>query len=379
MSHLSQFKHSQGSLLRRDYSVVGLVGLVGWCGLLFVTASGPADAETSFSAEGYVESRVLGLDTNEVVFLFRIGFEIDVDGCRWAVKSRTLPDDGHSMEMSFDGTNTYSTILGAAGGSTNSVIPGIAAQVKRENVPFISALRADCVWLALASNCYLDHESPGRFSPAWISMNRTKSSLLGERFGVSVRRYEAEPRLPESLECMADGFTYGSTAGGGRKSLPPPFDQGFVCLKYEVLETTNVTGLVLPLKAIVRYFKPLNGGATREAVRENMKVAINVESVRMPTPRTVWSPVLASQARIEDFRLITAARPDEIKIYDAPGPNWPAVESIIVSRAPIKPLSQGTDHDAGRAKWVRWFVIGGMLLLSVLFGRTLFRSRPPSR
>jgi len=330
-------------------------------------------ASASFSLRGHLTSQVYGNDTNTVVFSAPIAFAVDVDGCRWAISTKLIPDDGLGTLMTFDGKNVYalaSTIVGPK--TTRS--PSAAGLVKREDVPFPCETRADCVWLALASHCYLDREQPGLLSPAWLAIGRTESSLAGDRFRAKIVRLGGKPGLPLKIECWSDGYV----ADGRQKfRSPEPFQDGSLCLLYQTHSTTNLGDLQIPRSSTVSFLRPRAGTKDPNDCRKIIDVEIIVEDATTPSIRSNWQPALESLTLVEDFRLVDSALNDGSRIYTISDGAWLSESDPRVRTAPRK--SGGIPVEGPRKTIVRWYVIGGFVATTLVFAAFVFRSRQSAR
>jgi hypothetical protein len=299
---------------------------------------------SSFHAKGKVQFQFFQDNTNTVLARGARTFEVDVEGQRWAITARAVPDDGHPDEMTCDGLYTYATITGLATSRNPPSFPNISAQIKKDAVPFSSAGHAvECVWLSFASAGYLNSEKKGLFSPAWLEVNRTESALLGDRFHTEVVRLQNQPRLPKSIDCRANGFIWGAS-GLDKHALAPPFNAGYPCFTFRVNSVTNVAGMRIPTASALDVFYPHPGGTNAEDVVLGLHVELTAEQVEPATKRAEWQPPLGTRTQIKDFRFVKRSSDSRPVTYDVDGDRWPRESAPIVIAA--------RQHQ-GRSAWWR--------------------------
>jgi hypothetical protein len=332
------------------------------------------EVNRSFSVDGNVLYKLFGQTTNEVVFSSTNEFRAEVAGCKWAITSKSIPDNGHAEETMCDGIYTYNTILALSSPGNSASYPSTSGAVKKDVLPFNSGKRMECVWLALASGCYLDTEKPGMFSPAWLDVDHTQPSLRGERFPAQIRRMSGAPQLPMSIDCQNDGFMY--DRGGEKKfALRPPFAQGFLCFRYSVQEVTNFDDLELPAHSTFEFFQPRANAKVKTDLRETMRVELRLREVRTLVARTNWRPLLDGNTRIKDFRFVTERANAGMVTYEVSGPSWPVENDPVVIEALRR---RAKKSDPGLVVFPRQYIILAMVLVSMASMALIFyRSRQP--
>ncbi len=297
------------------------------------------------------------------------------------VEAHTVPENGHPDVTTCDGVFTYATITGLTTSRNLPNYPSIAGSIKKDMVPFNSGTRADCVWLALASGCYLGAEKPGLLSPAWLEVNRTESSLLGDRFRAQIARLPGEPRLPQSINCWANGFGYGRD-GRDKIALPPPLDKGYLCLKYRANATTNLAGLQIPVASTISFLRPRLRARDMTDIEEDIHVELSVEEASSPSTRSAWRPVLGARTRIKDFRFVTAKGLSGSLFYETSAGPWPNESDPVVRAALVEARDRAAiaSRGRGKAQIIRLFVLGAMALTTlIIFLAQHIRSRQPAR
>jgi hypothetical protein len=348
---------------------------------LCVAAAGTESRGVSFNAKGKVRYQFFGDNTNTVLFSGIQNFEADVEGSRWAVKAHAVPEDGHPIEMMCDGMYTYATTTGLTTSRNSPLWPSTAGSIKKDTVPFDSPGHGvACVWLTLASNSYLDAERAGLFSPAWIEINRTESALKGDRFRAQITRLPGKPKLPESIDCWSNGLRWGSS-GRDRSPLPRPFNEGYLCFQYRTQSATNFAPLQIPTVSTIDFFLPKPGGKEPADICQAVHVKVTVDEIKQPSERASWQPELTSRTRIQDFRFVSAKPQVGVVAYDTAMGTWPKESDRIVASA-LRYASDFTRIGRPENKthtFMRWLILGAMLLLTFVFLAYLVRPRQPAR
>ena len=71
---------------------------------------------------------------------------------------------------------------------------------------------------------------------------------------------------------------------------PAPYDNGFTEFEYRTLETTNVNGIVFPLRTLLKEFRPRPGGSSREDVYAWVTTELSVSRIVVSQDAVVARP-----------------------------------------------------------------------------------------
>jgi hypothetical protein len=128
----------------------------------------------------------------------------------------------------------------------------------------------------------LDNVRIRRFVSVPVQANPKNEGFFEAKYLMPVGRFLS------SLSVTNNGISF-STDG---KTYPyaPPFGAGFLEFQYELLATTNVGGLIVPLRAAVKRFSPLPGAVTVKDVYTRVLSSLTVTSVSASplTPLSEW-------------------------------------------------------------------------------------------
>lgn len=188
-------------------------------------------------------------------------FKVRVDGCRWliTVYSPNLSASG-GKRVGSDGVDTYITLIvepqdmsPGPDEDTNSLVwkqhlaraaAGRVAQqaeVLPGGLPPYDIGDSHWIWLAFASSCYL-HAHPSKRFP--LSFLMLSPYVKDDTAPVRWNWHGSDPNLIESFDWLDEGHV--NLGQGKRWNRPPPFDRGFTNLHYQVSETRNVGGFLVP-------------------------------------------------------------------------------------------------------------------------------------
>lgn len=183
-------------------------------------------------------------------------FTVVSDGCRWLIESSNQEEDFYNLKYS-DGELLYNVARipdKAFGRSESDRRPTNQYHVITEAnpVPFEDHSGISLVWLAYCSSCYLNTVYDDRLRPVWMLDDPT---LRDEGFTLraNVERYDLQ--LPHHITYINDGF-FRTLEHNSRVTFraPPPFDKGYTNAVYKALQTTNVSGIIIPTQfEFVRY------------------------------------------------------------------------------------------------------------------------------
>jgi hypothetical protein len=311
-----------------------IVGMMGWL-LKCLPAMAADNAIPPFVAEGRLVTEQFRPDTNlnhrtegSVAFHYSNGW--------WQVESRHRymhrPSEGPFVENSMkipDGTRSYTLFEG----STNrGMTMALACPI---SFPLSGRTAMLDTWLGLCPYPELpliDGQRMRRFIT--LPDYRPKIFNAPENEGVYAAKYlTPENAFLSELVVKNNGFSIdlnvlksSAEDEGEIRRYPPPFDNGFTELQYQVIETTNLHGLTFPLRAVCKRFYP--NWATKDPVDLYVSMQSELTVTRISFSEKDMANRLAAPAEM----VATDERPGARSSYLVSDDQWKPVSDPEIKR-----------------------------------------------
>jgi len=92
----------------------------------------------------------------------------------------------------------------------------------------------------------------------------------------------------------------GSTSDGNTSEYPAPYNNGWFCFSYKVLETTNCEGINFPLKAVLYRYSPLPNGKSPEDTYQEVIATISIQQIDIGGRNLTLVPVPATVVALDE-------------------------------------------------------------------------------
>jgi hypothetical protein len=116
--------------------------------------------------------------------------------------------------------------------------------------------------------------------------------------GFKANYLEPEERFLSMLTISNNGTTI--AADGKTYEFPEPYNNGFVCFSYKVLETTNCHGINFPLKAVLYQYAPLPNGKSPEDTYQATIATISIQRIDVGGRNLPLAPVPAKLVAFDE-------------------------------------------------------------------------------
>jgi len=268
-------------------------------------------------------------------------FDIIVQGNKWSITTYTNIGTARQeitvWQSTFDGINLYelpSLRMNPQAAGEPILVPirrlfpigrpdNHVARVAHGISPLANISMPEMVWLAFASNCYLDTVKTNRLKPFWN--NITPKIVLTDYTVPAVwTRMGEQPRLPSHIAFIKPEVSGVISLTNNTLVLTPSRSSyvGYTNAVYEATTTTNLpNGLRLPLAFTFTRFVGTNVLGT---------VSGNVTRIRAGSFRGTFAPDLAGKRVIEDLRFLGSNPPPTIGALLYPSDKWLPVTDPFV-------------------------------------------------
>jgi hypothetical protein len=369
-----------------------------WAAVLATLLAASAVAQ-DFHVEGVLEYGSVGED-NQVSPLARCAFEIDVNSCRWRIRSRPLPPAANSGDArlyteitnSFDGIYKLTVYDGGMlRQSSRAASPDDGKKVElvtntvsvvSGDVPFLDESFATVPWLAYASSCFFEPNQNKRVKK-FLTMNRQLFDNKDVTVAAETHFTTTAPRLPDHIRFMNEGFAWVLQPDGtvSKKPLPAPFGEGFEEANYTVEQFTTISNYTLPKAFTINYFATKKGAVSRDDRRLVSVIHGEVTAVA-PSPlnsasnsegRVAMVPQPSGDSGgtlyVADRRVGSPTHP---VTYFTTGPVYQIGDPRLKAQERIAALRWRQPAPAGNH---RFFVFGIMAATTIFLGCWLWRVR----
>jgi hypothetical protein len=298
--------------------VIG-VGVLLTMGVVAVSDSeskSPGKGVVVFTAAGFVSSEFhkQPFDTNNVItsdgkvlFLYSNSvWQIQFVYQHFYEPPLNIP--GHP-ELSNPGTPVGETIdVKRIPDGTREIItaPAKANEIKPANYSPSAIVRSDTFpdvgeqglflpWLSLCPNPELPLVSSNRIH---FTFNPKLFGTPKDEGGFKASYIEPEKQFLSELTITNNGK--GSTSDGNTFEYPAPFNNGWICFSYKVLETTNCDGINFPLTAVLYQYVPLPNGKSPEDTYQAVITKINIQQIDVGGRNLTLVPVPATVVALDE-------------------------------------------------------------------------------
>jgi hypothetical protein len=349
----------------------------------------------NFHVEGVLEYGTV-VEGNKVSPLARRAFGVDVDSCRWRIRSRPVDQMASAGDAalyaeitnSFDGIykltvydgetlRRSSTAASSYDGKKVELVTN-AMSVVGGDVPFLDETFATVPWLAFASSCFFETNHDQRVKK-FLTMNRQLFDNKDVTVTAETDLTTTAPRLPQHISFMNEGFAYVAQQDGTvrRQPLPAPFDKGFEEASYTVEQFTTVSNYTLPKAFTINYFATKKGAASRDdrrlvgVIRGGISlVAASSLSVSDAGARIAQpSGNSGGTVYVADRRVGSPTHPIT---YFTTGPVYQVGDPRLKEKERIAALRR--KQPASSPKY-RLFVWGALLVVTISFASLAWRTR----
>ncbi|HEX5221422.1 MAG TPA: hypothetical protein VFZ59_17800 [Verrucomicrobiae bacterium] len=217
-------------------------------------------------------------------------------------------------------------------GVSNSLTAAVACPI---NFPPPGDFPLFAIWLSLCPDPELPLLSSNRIR-RFVSLPSCEKEVLNhpQNVGDVTARYLDSPeRFLASLRISNNGTYVDVKMGGGVdvSTYAEPFDRGFMDFQYEVIETTNIYSLLIPLKTELKRYgiKRLSeaAGGAKLYTGSLVEVAIkNLSLTASPTSRVTPRVLFAFDSRPPQLTAPALVR------YSVTNDEWQPVSSTQISR-----------------------------------------------
>lgn len=325
MNHLKTI-----DLSRRTTRLVGLLSL-----LFAYLAHGQTH---EYAVHGYL-NKVGQAGTRRIQLSF--AFDIIVQGNKWSITTYTNIGTARQSitvwQSTFDGINLYAlpslrmnpqaagepilfpirrlVPIGRPDNHVASVAHGIS--------PLANISMPEIVWLAFASNYYLDTVKTNRLKPFWNDIS-PKIVLTDYTVPAIWTRMGEQPRLPSYIAFITSEVS-GVISPTNNTLVLTPRRPGFSAYTNAVYKATTTTNLPNGLRL------PLAFTFTRSVGTQTLFTASgSVTRIRTGSFRGTFTPDLAGKRVIEDLRFLTSNPPPTIGALLYPSDKWLPVKDPFV-------------------------------------------------
>jgi len=225
-------------------------------------------------------------------------------------------------------------------------------------------------WMALASSCVLDTAPRGLLLPI-TPMDNVTEHLQYLKWKASWQRSDSPPYLPTNVNYYDPGEWRVWDTNRNRLvvKLPKPYDSGFLSVKYEAKEFTNVAGLRFPLLATLELFQPKNNGKSTNEIYIGSRTTLRTTQVKLETSLGTVVPEVGGILYVGDRR-VSGRHPlvDQL-LYFTTNQSWlpeddPMIEALFQENSIARELVQ-QDRRATRPR--RSWVAATFALLFLVF------------
>ena len=170
-----------------------------------------------------------------------------------------------------------------------------SAMVQSDTFPGIGDEKLFLSWLSLCPNPELPLINSNRIHFAFNPKLFDNPKDAGE-FKASY--IEPENQFLSELTITNNGK--GSTSDGKPFEYHAPFNNGWFCFSYKVLETTNCDGVNFPLKAVLYRYAPLPNGKSPEDTYQVVIATISIQQIDIGGRKLTLVPVPATVVALDE-------------------------------------------------------------------------------
>ena len=244
---------------------------------------------------------------------------------------------------------------------------------------FPFAPQASAIWLAYASGRYFDAATSSRLQPAATLLVLYGRNVQPNSFALQQTRWsrqEHRPGVPASAVYLDDGIA--GLRGGKPVKWPAPLDAGFTNAVYQSLESTNLAGLTLPLRATLDTFTPQLGGPIPRVV-QRFRYELLATNLTASLVRTgSFLPQLPGKTYMNDMRFSAPGYDLHVNYYVDEG-KWltdPEVKRLPEYAVAVGHASQSsTAFNRSASGGVRQIFWVAFALLAIVPAVLFFRER----
>ncbi|MCX8156763.1 MAG: hypothetical protein N3J91_10000 [Verrucomicrobiae bacterium] len=241
------------------------------------------------------------------------------------------------------------------------------AEVYASLVPRGNATRANIIYLAYGATCYLNSSGRGRIKPFGLLDDRLFTNAHYQ-VGAEWEFNTGYPGLLKSLKWYSDGTYYvlSSNKQLQQRRHPPPYHNGFLQGEYEVIRTTNVSGMHMPIVFALNIYTPAVSGKGSNELYMVVRYYGQAQSIHVEAPDTAAN-ILKSpgDVLVYDKRFSKISRPI---VYHA-STNWPFGNTQLIRELYQLQMQLDAKNEAP-PRQAR--VIAALLLVLLLFWPLVF-------
>jgi len=170
-----------------------------------------------------------------------------------------------------------------------------SARVQSDTFPNIGEQELFLSWLSLCPNPELPLINSNQIHFAFNPKIFDKPRDAG---GFKASYIEPEKQFLSELTITNNGKGTGSD--GNTFEYPAPYNNGWFCFSYKVLETTNCDGINFPLKAVLYRYAPLPNGKSPEDTYQEVIATISIQQIDIGGRNLTLVPVPATVVALDE-------------------------------------------------------------------------------
>jgi len=230
-------------------------------------------------------------------------FRAYVRGCSWKItvfpqgRERRL---GHA-EMGFDGTNIYKLLYLNTNSwniARTSRVAHLNGFITKGPVPPPGPDNIIYVWFAYASRCYVTNMFTPQLPAVLLSPSRAPESVVN----AIIMHNASDSSLLDSASLLVTH----DNRSGTLVPAPPPYDAGFVGLRYRSLAYTNRLGALIPTHCEYSRYARQQEGASTNDVERVWSIHLSVSDVDWSPAPEPTLPAIPGPMLVVDYRLTQA-------------------------------------------------------------------------
>lgn len=204
--------------------------------------------------------------------------------------------------------------------STNHILRGKkldGQSVKRPNdavgaiyptiVPKPGVHFSHVVWLAFISGAYLNADKERELPRMWIDPGRSVTFKPISKWDLK----DSPPYISESIKFSNNGRVENYRDGKVvLREFAPPYEAGYLDAKYSLIQSTNISGITLPLKFSLNRYTKKQSASSAEDLKLLTSVTGVVHRIDMKCSIEKFTPELSVYTLVADYRVVGSGDPD---------------------------------------------------------------------
>jgi hypothetical protein len=174
-------------------------------------------------------------------------------------------------------------------------------------VPRPEAHYSHVVWLAFISGAYLNADKERRLPRMWNEPARSVTFKPISKWDLK----DSPPYILESVKFGNNGkVEYYRDGKVSIREFAPPYEAGYLDAEYSLIQSTNISGITLPLKFSLNRYAKKKPASSAEDLRLLTSVTGVVHRIDMKCSIEKFIPELSVTTSVADYRVVGSTDPD---------------------------------------------------------------------